>query len=121
MSSLQDVTSKYAITFSVQDQYCAVEDPGVVIRSNKSAFPLRPSLVGSELRCQNFDLVKFREILPRNPCYGTFSRNFESEFSRSSDPPAEPKLESELWPNSDPSSGLEKLVRTSPRGSCAAF
>ena len=25
----------------------------------------------SELRCQNFDLVKFREIIPRNP-YGTF-------------------------------------------------
>ena len=28
--------------------------------------------MGSELRCQNFDLVKFREIIPRNPCYGTF-------------------------------------------------
>ena len=25
--------------------------------------------MGSELRCQNFDLVKFREIIPRNPCY----------------------------------------------------
>ena len=24
--------------------------------------------MGSELRCQNFDLVKFREIIPRNPC-----------------------------------------------------
>ena len=45
----------------------------------------------SELRCQNFDLAKFREIIPRNPCYGTFfSRNFESEFSKNSDPPAEP-------------------------------
>ena len=29
---------------------------------------VRPSLMGSELRCQNFDLVKFREIIPRNPC-----------------------------------------------------
>ena len=63
-----------------------------------------------------------REIIPRNPCYGTFfSQNFESEFSKNSDPPAEPKLESELWPNSDPSSGLDNFVRTSPRGSCAAF
>ena len=78
--------------------------------------------MGSELRCQNFDLVKFRETIPRNPCYGTFfSQNFESEFSKNSDPPAEPKLESEFWPNSDPSSGLDNLVRTSPRGSCAAF
>ena len=24
--------------------------------------------MGSELRCQNFDLVKFREIILRNPC-----------------------------------------------------
>ena len=53
--------------------------------------------MGSELRCQNFDLVKFREIIPRKPCYGTFfSQNFESEFSKNSDPPAEPKLESEF-------------------------
>ena len=52
-----------------------------------------PSLMGPELRCQNFDLAKFREIIPRNPCYGTFfSQNFESEFSKNSDPPAEPKL-----------------------------
>ena len=72
--------------------------------------------MGSELRCQNFDLVKFRKIISRNPCYGTFfSQNFELEFSKNSDPPAEPKLES------DPSSGLDNLVRTSPRGSCAAF
>ena len=78
--------------------------------------------MGSKLRCQRFDLVKFREIIPRNPCYGTFfSRNFESECSKSFDPPAEPKLESELWPNSDPSSWLDNFVRTSPRGSCAAF
>ena len=28
---------------------------------------LRPYIMGSELRCQNFDLVKFREIIPRNP------------------------------------------------------
>ena len=82
----------------------------------------RPYIVGSELRCQNFDLVKFREIILGNPCCGTFfSQNFESEFSKNSDPPAEPKLESEFWPNSDPSSGLDNLVRTSPRGSCAAF
>ena len=63
--------------------------------------------MGSELRCQNFDLVKFREIITRNPYHRTFfSRNFESEFSKSSDPPAEPKLESKqkLWPNSDPMS-----------------
>ena len=53
--------------------------------------PIRTALKGSELRCQNFDLVKFREIIPRNPCYGTFfSRNFESKFSKSSDPPAGP-------------------------------
>ena len=82
----------------------------------------------SELRCQNFDLVKFREIIPRNSCYGTFFfQNFESEFSKrsefskKSDPPAKPKLESDFWPNSDPSSGLDNLARTSPRGSCAAF
>ena len=78
--------------------------------------------MGSELRCQNFDLVKFREIIPRNHCYGPLlSRNFESVFSKSSDPPAEPKLESKLWPNSDSRSGLDNFVRTSPRGSCAAF
>ena len=29
---------------------------------------IRPYIMGSELRCQNFDLVKFREIIPRNPC-----------------------------------------------------
>ena len=39
-----------------------------------------------------------------------FPQNFESEFSKNSDPPAEPKLESEFWPNSDPSSGLDNLV-----------
>ena len=61
---------------------------------NWSAVIVRPSLMESELRCQNFDLVKFREIILRNPCYGTFfSQNFESEFSNNSDPPAEPKLE----------------------------
>ena len=39
---------------------------------------LRPTLIGSELRSQNFALVKFREIIPRNPCHGTFlSWNFE--------------------------------------------
>ena len=87
-----------------------------------SKFELRPYITGSELRCQNFDLVKFREIIPRNPGYGSFfSQKFESEFSKNPDPPAEPKLESEFWPNSDPSSGLDNLVRTSPRGSCAAF
>ena len=44
---------------------------------------LRSYIMGSELSCQNFDLVKFREIIPRNPCYGTFfSQNFESEFSK---------------------------------------
>ena len=48
--------------------------------------------MGSELRCQNFDSVKFREIILRNPCCGTFfSQNFESEFSKNSDPPAKPK------------------------------
>ena len=79
--------------------------------------------MGSELRCQNFDLAKFREIIPRNPCLkkNLNTQNFESEFSKNYDPPAEPKLESEFWPNSDPSSGLHNLVRTSPRGSCAAF
>ena len=73
--------------------------------------------MGSELRCQNFDLVKFRQIIPRNPILvmgpffvGTLSQNFQN-----------PKLESEFWPNSDPSSGLDNLVKTSPRGSCAAF
>ena len=87
-----------------------------------AVYTVRPSLMGSELRCQNFDLVKFREIILRNPCYGTFfSQNFESEFSKNSDPPAEHKLESELWPNSDPSSGLDNFVRTSPRGKYAAF
>ena len=79
--------------------------------------PLRPYIMGSELRCQNFNLVKFREIIPRNPCYRTFfSQNLGSEFSKNSHPPAEPKLESEVWPNSDPSSGLDNLVRTPPRG-----
>ena len=47
--------------------------------------------MGSELRCQNFDLVKFREIISRNPFF-----HFESELSKNSDPPAEPKLESEF-------------------------
>ena len=45
--------------------------------------------MGSELRSQNFDLVKFREIIPRNPCYGIFfSLNFDSELSKSSESPA---------------------------------
>ena len=71
----------------------------------KSSTARTALLMGSELRCQNFDLVKFRQMIPRNLCYGTFfCRNFEPEFSKSSDPPAEPKLESELWANSDPSS-----------------
>ena len=40
--------------------------------------------MGSEHRSQNFDLVKFREIIPRNPCHGTFfSWNFDSEFPES--------------------------------------
>ena len=48
---------------------------------------LRPSLMGSELRCQKFDLVKFREIIPRKPCYGTFflrtlSQNFRKILIR---------------------------------------
>ena len=95
---------------------------GDLAAARKTFSSLRPYIMGSELRCQNFDLVKFRQIIPRNPCYGTFfCRNFESEFSKSSDSPAEPKLESEFWPNSDSSSGLDNLVRTSPRGSCAAF
>ena len=39
--------------------------------------------MGSELRCQNFDLVKFREIIPKIRCCGTFfSQNFVSEFSK---------------------------------------
>ena len=79
-----------------------------------SLFPMgKNDSIRNGLCCQNFDLVKFREIIPRNPCYGTFfSRNFESEFSKGSDPPAESKLESELWPNSDPSFGLDNFVRT---------
>ena len=36
----------------------------------------------SELRCQNFDFVKFREIIPRNPCYGTFFLRTLSKNSR---------------------------------------
>ena len=38
--------------------------------------------MGSELRAQNFDLAKFREIIPRNPHYGPpfFSWNLASEF-----------------------------------------
>ena len=43
-----------------------------LVRSKIKNKSVRPSLMGSELRCQNFDLVKFREIMPRNPCYGTF-------------------------------------------------
>ena len=35
--------------------------------SERSNF-FRPYIMGSELRCQNFDLVKIREIIPRNPC-----------------------------------------------------
>ena len=67
------------------------------VNRQKLVLRRRPYIMGSELRCQNFDLVKFREIIPRNPCYGTFfSQNFESEFSKNSDPPAEPKLESEF-------------------------
>ena len=43
---------------------------------------LRPYIMGSELRCQNFDLVKFREIIPRNPSYGTFFSQNLSQNSR---------------------------------------
>ena len=43
--------------------------------------------MGSKLRCQNFHLVKFRDIIPRNPCYGTFflrtlSQNFRKVLIR---------------------------------------
>ena len=38
--------------------------------------------MGSELRWQNFDLVKFREIIPKNPCYGTFFLRTLSQNSR---------------------------------------
>ena len=48
-------------------------------------------------------------VEPLDLLWDLFYRNFESEFSKSSDPPAEPKLESKLWPNSDPSSGLDNL------------
>ena len=43
---------------------------------------LRPSLMGSELRCQNFDLVKFREIIPRNPVMGPFFLRTLNQNSR---------------------------------------
>ena len=33
---------------------------------------LRPSIMGSELRSQNFDLAKFQEIIPRTTSYGAF-------------------------------------------------
>ena len=37
--------------------------------------------MGSEFRSQNFDLAKFQEIIPRNPCFGEFfSWNLASEF-----------------------------------------
>ena len=53
--------------------------------------------MGSELRSQNFDLAKFQEIIPRNPCSGAFfSRNLTSEFSKSSESPAKSKYGSEL-------------------------
>ena len=39
--------------------------------------------MGSERRCQNFDLVKFREIIPRNPCFmGLFFLRTLSQNSR---------------------------------------
>ena len=38
--------------------------------------------MGSELRYQNFDLVKFREIMPRNSCHGTFFLRTLSQISR---------------------------------------
>ena len=41
----------------------------------------RPSLMGSELRSQSFDLAKFQEIIPRNTCYEAFfSWNLASVF-----------------------------------------
>ena len=42
----------------------------------------RPYIIRSELRCQNFDVVKFREIIPRNPFYGTFFLRTLSQNSR---------------------------------------
>ena len=54
-------------------QYNVGERPTVVFVCFLPIYSvLRPSHVGSELCCQTFDLVKFREIIPRNPCYGTF-------------------------------------------------
>ena len=39
--------------------------------------------MGSERRCQNFDLVKFREIIPRNPFFmGPFFLRTLSQNSR---------------------------------------
>ena len=77
------------------------------------------------VRTTSLSELGFGEV-PRNnsekpSLWDLFSQNFVSEFSKKSDPPAEPKLESEFWPNSDPSSGFDNLVRTSPRGSCTAF
>ena len=48
---------------------------------------LRPSLIGPELRSQNFDLAKFPEIIPKEPSYGAFCfrtwpRNSKNILSR---------------------------------------
>ena len=49
--------------------------------------------MGSELCSQNFDLMKFREIISRNLCYGTFfSWNFDSEPSKVLSRRPSPKL-----------------------------
>ena len=43
-----------------------------VLVSGVPYIALRPSIMGSELRPQNFDLAKFQEIIPRTTTYGAF-------------------------------------------------
>ena len=38
--------------------------------------------MGSDFLCHNYDVVKFREIIPRNPFYGTFFLRTLSQNSR---------------------------------------
>ena len=71
--------------------------------------------MGSELRYQNFDLAKFQEIVPRNPCYG--ARFYLGTLPQNS----KKKTESPAELNFGKGFGLDNFLGTSPRRSCAAF
>ena len=73
---------------------------------------LRPSLMGSELRPQNFELAKFQEIVPWKPwLWSVFFLEPGLRILKQFRVPAKFLAESEL----------DNFLGSSPRGSCAAF